>query len=304
MDPALTGRLVLTGLWIDAGLVMAASAWNGGRALEILGDPFWAGILLGLAVDVGLAVALIGDRALHLAGRVEHWGRALRITTALMSLALNCAVAAYLGQWGLVVFHAFLPLLLILLSEYSQSSTLQFRDIAEEHAAGEQAERDATLAAERAAYEAEQRRLASERQREAERLEQVRLDRARERELADATHQREIADRREDRAHQAWEIAASMASATALGAAWRSRPRPRRVPVRRPTEPVVSCPTPVPVTDRLVSQARRFRAERESQGETTGRAVLQRKFNLTERAARELVRRLDETPLHAVGSDR
>lgn len=154
-DHTRTGRLVLGGLWTDAALVMAASAWNGGRALHVLGDPFWSGVLLGLAVDVGLAVALVGDRALHLAGRTEPWGRALRVATAGMSLALNCAVPVWLGQPGLALFHAFLPVLLVLLSEYAQHSTLQFGEIAAGHQAALKAELEAQLAAERAAWQAQ-----------------------------------------------------------------------------------------------------------------------------------------------------
>ncbi|HEX2301873.1 MAG TPA: hypothetical protein VHH34_25765 [Pseudonocardiaceae bacterium] len=154
VDHTRTSRIVLTGLWADAALVMAASAYNGGQAFAALGEQMGAGIALGLAVDVGLAVALIGDRALHLAGRQSHWGRALRVCTAVMSLALNCAVAVWMRHYGVAAFHAFLPVLLVLLSEYAQDSTLQFGEIAAEHAAAVKAERDAQLAADRAAWEA------------------------------------------------------------------------------------------------------------------------------------------------------
>ncbi len=156
-DHTRTGRIVLTGLWADAALVMAASAYNGGLAFTALNQDFGAGVALGLAVDVALAVALVGDRALHLAGRVSYWGRALRITTALMSLGLNCGVAIWQEHYGVAVFHAFLPLLLILLSEYAQDSTLQFGEITAEHEAAVKADRDAQLAADRAAYEAAER---------------------------------------------------------------------------------------------------------------------------------------------------
>ncbi|HEX2301823.1 MAG TPA: hypothetical protein VHH34_25515 [Pseudonocardiaceae bacterium] len=134
-DHLRTSRIVLTGLWADAVLVMAASAWNSGLAFEALGQHLGEGIALGVAVDVGLAVSLIGDRALHLHGKPSHWGRALRIITAVMSLALNCGVQLWLGHYGVALFHAFLPVLLVLLSEYSQDTTLQFGEIAEEHAA-------------------------------------------------------------------------------------------------------------------------------------------------------------------------
>lgn len=154
-DHTRTSRIVLTGLWADAALVMAASAYNGGQAFAALDQHIAEGIALGLAVDVGLAVALIGDRALHLARRQSAWGRALRISTALMSLALNCAVALWLGHYGVAVFHAFLPVLLVLLSEYAQDSTLQFGELAAEHAKAVQAERDAQLAADRAAWQAQ-----------------------------------------------------------------------------------------------------------------------------------------------------
>ena len=141
------GRIVMVGLWLDAGIVMSASAVNGGRAFVALGEPFAAGLALGVAVDVALAVALWGDRALHLAGESSPWGRVLRVTTALMSGALNCSVAVWSGHYGVAVFHAFLPLLLILLTEYAQSSTLKFGHIADrQRAAGEAARGDAELA--------------------------------------------------------------------------------------------------------------------------------------------------------------
>ncbi|HEX2299061.1 MAG TPA: hypothetical protein VHH34_11180 [Pseudonocardiaceae bacterium] len=155
-DHLRTSRVVLTGLWADAVLVMAASAWNGGLAFEALGQHLGEGIALGVAVDVGLAVSLIGDRALHLHGKSSHWGRALRIITALMSLALNCGVQLWLGHYGVAAFHAFLPVLLVLLSEYAQDTTLQFGEIAEEHTAAVKAERDAQLRADREKWEAEQ----------------------------------------------------------------------------------------------------------------------------------------------------
>jgi len=136
-----TGRLVIAGLWLDAGIVMSASAVNGGRAFVALGEPFAAGLALGVAVDVALAVALWGDRALHLAGESSPWGRVLRVTTALMSGALNCSVAVWSGHHGVAAFHAFLPLLLILLTEYAQSSTLKFGHIAGRQRATEEAAR-------------------------------------------------------------------------------------------------------------------------------------------------------------------
>lgn len=152
-----TRKLVLAGVWSDAALVMAASAWNGGHVLQDMGDPAGFGTLLGLAVDVGLAVALIGDRTLHLEGKSEPWSRWVRNVTAAMSLGLNCAVPFHLHHWGQMVFHAFLPVLLVLLSEYAQKLTLQFKSIIDEQAARELAEREAARAAERARLDRERR---------------------------------------------------------------------------------------------------------------------------------------------------
>ncbi len=152
------GRVVMVGLWLDAGIVMSASAVNGGRAFVALGEPFAAGLALGVAVDVALAVALWGDRALHLAGESSPWGRVLRVTTALMSGALNCSVAVWSGHYGVAVFHAFLPLLLILLTEYAQSSTLKFGHIADrQRAAGEAARAEAELVQRRERLEHDRR---------------------------------------------------------------------------------------------------------------------------------------------------
>lgn len=155
-----TRKLVLAGVWGDAALVMAASAWNGGLVLQAMGDPAGFGTLLGLAVDAGLAVALIGDRTLHLAGRSEPWSRRVRNITAAMSLGLNCAVPFREHHWGQMIFHAFLPVLLVLLSEYAQKLTLQFMAITNERAAQEVAEREALRAAEQARIDTERRERA------------------------------------------------------------------------------------------------------------------------------------------------
>lgn len=217
-DHSRTTRIVLTGLWADAVLVMAASAYNGGQAFDGLGQPFAAGIALGVAVDVGLAVGLVGDRALHLAGRQSRWGRALRVATAFMSLALNCAVALWLGHYGVAVFHAFLPILLVLLSEYAQDSTLQFGEIADEHAAEVRAELDAEAARQRAIDdEARAVRDAERRERDAE------TRRIRE---AQAEEQKRLADERAAARQRADEIALAQAhkeAAEAQAAADRER---------------------------------------------------------------------------------
>lgn len=127
-----TGRGVITGVWVCAAITMAASAFNGALTFRALGSPWAVGFTIGVAVDVALCVALIGDRALHLTGTSTAWGRALRWTTAGMSLALNCGASIVGGHYMAAVFHAFLPLLLVVLTEAAQSYTLAYSHIADE----------------------------------------------------------------------------------------------------------------------------------------------------------------------------
>jgi hypothetical protein len=213
-DHARTGRLVIAGVWACAAIVMVSSARNGALSFQALGEHPLAGFALGVAVDVALAVALVGDRALHLAGRSSAWGRALRITTCLMSGALNCAVPLWLGHVGIAAFHSFLTILLVLLTEYAQDGTLQFGEIADE-----------ADAVERAGAEAQQR-AADERvaaQREAERRE--RDERQAER---DAVAELE----RNRREHETQQVAALMTLSTQL-ARKRKRAAPKRSQPRK-----------------------------------------------------------------------
>jgi hypothetical protein len=155
-DYTAAGRWVIRAVWIDAAIVMAASAANGALTFHELAQPWAAGLALGIAVDVGLFAALCGDRTLHLAGVAVGWGRALRWCTALMSLALNCAVPVWQERWGVAAFHAFLPVLLIALTEYAQASGLAFHRLAEQQSAA--AEAAAAQARATAEQQAEQHR--------------------------------------------------------------------------------------------------------------------------------------------------
>jgi hypothetical protein len=69
---------------------------------------------------------LIGDRRLYANGLSSNWGRALRITTAVMSLILNTCIALRDGQALSALMHAFLPILLVVLTEYGQDVLLKF----------------------------------------------------------------------------------------------------------------------------------------------------------------------------------
>jgi hypothetical protein len=121
-----TARRIVWGTWGCAGITMAASAANAALTYGALGDNRVLGLATGVAVDIGLCVALIGDRRLYAHGLTSTWGRVLRITTAVMSLVLNTGIAVRDGHYFLALMHAFLPVLLVVLTEYGQDVLLQF----------------------------------------------------------------------------------------------------------------------------------------------------------------------------------
>jgi len=121
-----TARAIVAGTWGCAAIVMAGSATNAVLAYGALGDNRGLGLATGLAVDIGLCVALIGDRRLYAEGLSSTWGRTLRITTAVMSLVLNTSIAVHEGRYLSALMHAFLPILLIVLTEYGQDVLLKF----------------------------------------------------------------------------------------------------------------------------------------------------------------------------------
>jgi len=132
-----TGRRIVAGTWGCAGIVMVGSATNAVLAYGALGDNRLLGLATGLGVDIGLCVALIGDRQLHLHGLTSHWGRALRVTTLAMSLVLNVSIALREGQYLSALMHAFLPLLLVVLTEYGQDVLVKFTTLARDNTTGQ-----------------------------------------------------------------------------------------------------------------------------------------------------------------------
>jgi hypothetical protein len=124
-----TGRSIVAGTWGCAGIVMVASAINAVLTFSALGDNRVLGLATGIAVDIALCVALVGDRQLYVHGLSSPWGRALRVATALMSLVLNAGVAFLDGHLFVGVLHSFLPILLILLTESGQSYLIHFTDL-------------------------------------------------------------------------------------------------------------------------------------------------------------------------------
>lgn len=125
-DAERTAKAIVAGTWGCALVVMVGSAINAFLAYGALGDNRALGLATGLAVDIGLCVALIGDRRLYAHGLSSNWGRALRLTTASMSLVINTAIAVRDGHYLMAFLHAFLPVLLVVLTEYGQDVLLKF----------------------------------------------------------------------------------------------------------------------------------------------------------------------------------
>lgn len=75
---------------------------------------------------------LIGDRRLYAHGLSSNWGRVLRITTAVRSLVLNTCISLRDGHYLSALMHAFLPILLVVLTEYGQDVLLKFTALAQE----------------------------------------------------------------------------------------------------------------------------------------------------------------------------
>lgn len=121
-----TGRAIVAGTWGCAGIVMVGSAINAVLTFGGIGDNRVLGLATGVAVDIALCVALIGDRRLYVHGLSSNWGRALRVTAALMSLVLNAGLAVRDGHFFAAGLHAFLPILLVFLTESGQDYLLKF----------------------------------------------------------------------------------------------------------------------------------------------------------------------------------
>lgn len=132
MSAERTDKAIVAGTWGCAGIVMAGSATNAFLAYGALGDNRVLGLATGLAVDIGLCVALIGDRRLYAHGLSSNWGRVLRITTAVMSLILNTCISLRDGHYLSASMHAFLPILLVVLTEYGQDVLLKFTALSRE----------------------------------------------------------------------------------------------------------------------------------------------------------------------------
>ena len=107
-------------VWTDAVIVMVLSATTTANLFQAHGGNWAKGFALGLAIDLALAAALIGDQAVHGLGQTSGWGTALRWITAGMSLVTNCAASAQQRDVLGVVLHAIPPVLLVVLTEAAQ----------------------------------------------------------------------------------------------------------------------------------------------------------------------------------------
>jgi hypothetical protein len=130
-----TARRIVAGTWVCAGIVMAAGAVNAVITFQAIDDSWVLGLATGLAVDVSLCVALIGDRRLSAHGVTSPWGRCLRIVAAVMALVLYTGWALLGGHYFMALLHAFLPVLLIALTEYGQDVLLKLAALANDQSA-------------------------------------------------------------------------------------------------------------------------------------------------------------------------
>jgi hypothetical protein len=163
-DAERTLRLISTGVWGVALVVMSVSATTAADLFRLHSANWTQGLALGLAIDAALAVALVGDKALAQLGLSSRWGTALRWAATVMSLVLNCSAAWLAGDALGVTLHAIPPALLIVLTEAAQS----YRTALAEHhmkIAAEQ-ERLAAAARQKAEQEAQAQREQEKRQRD------------------------------------------------------------------------------------------------------------------------------------------
>lgn len=156
-DITRTGRIVTGAQWGVASVVMAGSAASAGLGFHALGEHWAIGVITGLGVDLALASGLIIGRRLRAVGVRTAWGTVLLWLTAGMTLVLNSGAAVIHHQWALAVAHAFLPILLVVLTEAGSEAQLKLLRIRRDAELAAKAERDAGDVARQARYDAEQR---------------------------------------------------------------------------------------------------------------------------------------------------
>ncbi|HEY2763902.1 MAG TPA: hypothetical protein VGJ13_07790 [Pseudonocardiaceae bacterium] len=157
-DVVRTGQIVTTAQWIVASVVMGGSALSAGYAFGHFHEPFYMGFIIGLAVDTALASWLLISRKLRATGVKTAWGPVLEGITALMTLCLNSGSSMLDGNYALAGAHAFLPVVLFVLSMAGGEAQHKLHDLLKKKEAAEaarkrQADDDERIRSERATRE-------------------------------------------------------------------------------------------------------------------------------------------------------
>jgi hypothetical protein len=124
-----SARRIVIGTWGCAVIVMVASAINAVLTFSSVGDNRVLGLATGIAVDIALCVGLIGDRLLARYSLSSAWGRTLRILAAVMAVVLQVGAAVKASHYFVALLHAFLPALLVALTEYGQDVLIKVTDL-------------------------------------------------------------------------------------------------------------------------------------------------------------------------------
>lgn len=151
-----TGLVTTRAQWGVASVVMAGSAASAWVAFGQLGEHPAIGAITAVGVDLALASGLVIGRRLRAVGITTVWGTVLLWLTSTMTLLLNSGASAVTGHWVLAGAHAFLPVLLVVLTEAGSEAQLKLLRLQRDTTASELAAVDAQLVADRAAREAQQ----------------------------------------------------------------------------------------------------------------------------------------------------
>lgn len=264
-------------------------------------------VLVAVAIDLLLFRWLRVAKRLRKIGAHTPEGKVLDVAGVLMTYYLSglggfavLIAPQSMLAWGLMgVTYLFIPTVMLLSYLAMPGAQQVLQETRDAAIAEEDRKRQAAIGAQETKYRAEQNRR-DELQKSSDSARVAEANKGiREAELAAEERGREMQNEREERAQRDRHLALTIALATTLRLPPLRR-RPRSRPSARPTSVPARRPKTVPVTDDLLSQARRLRATREAEGKTAGRSVLQHELNISERTAKELARRLDETPLHIV----
>lgn len=155
-------QIVTVAQWSVASVVMGGSAMSAWTAFGQLGEHPIIGAVTAVGVDLALATTLAINGHLRRVEATTPWGTVLLWLTGLMTLLLNSGASAVEGNWPLAFAHAFLPALLVALTEAGSAAQMKLQRIKREAEATEQAAQETRYAADQARYAAEQRQRRDE----------------------------------------------------------------------------------------------------------------------------------------------